>query len=287
MPESSTSSECGLGGEPELPRQGVAQGHSGSGNGKYSRRASVGCQMHIRIPRLGLFELPRRLSAGSPLQPICELRAFLCIAGIIIGVSGNSSSALAEVEEVSSQDGYASGYSQSTVMGDLTVNLVGNYDNITAGVDSSYSVFNNPYDDDEFQQYNTGNTNTTAGHRGILLKPSDAIVFSPLQFQVASCGGNAAELRDLEYCGNTYGMTNQSADDLKETGQDNSSTTTTAANNSSDTAIGSGNPSTPSPSREIQPDTVYDLSPLMPANVNNFAVQVDPTVGKDPSRPVR
>ncbi len=321
MPEASTSSECGLGGEPELPRQGVAQGHSGSGNGKYWRRASVGGQMHIRIPRLGLFELPRRLSAGSPLQPICELRALLCIAGIVIGVSGNSSSALAEVEEATSQDGYASGYNQSTVMDDLIVNLVGNDDNITGGVDSSYSVFNNPYDEDEFRRYNTDNTNTAAGHRvkldspanpddvfipaviwnldvstgvnldhissefgsdlGILLEPSDAIRFSPLQFQVASCGGNAAEFRDLEYCGNTYGTTNQSADDSKETGQDNSSATVTAANNSSDTAIGSSNPSTPSlstPSREIQPDTVYDLSPLMPANVNNFAVQVDPTV---------
>jgi hypothetical protein len=340
MAETSTSSECGREGKPELSQQGVALGHAGSGNGR--RSAPMVGQTHTQIPRLGLFELPRRLSAGLPLQPICEMRAFLCIVGVVMGVFGSTSSALAEVEEATSQDGFVSDYNQSAFTHDFIVSFASYYSNITAHGDN-----NNPYlsafhnNEAEFREYNTGDTSTITGRSekagsleniddvlipatvwsldvstgvhldhissyfgydlDILLgnhqrthdfwmrmilglrvdqstdKPSDAIPFSPLLFQVASCGGSSAEHRDLDLCNANYISTNLNADSSK---QDNSTNITIAPapNNSSDAAIGPSNSSTPSPSPpnlETQPDTVLDLSPLVPASVNNFAVPGD------------
>lgn len=336
MAETNVSSECGLGGEPGLSRQSVAQGHSGSGKGKYRRSTPMVGQTHIGLPRLGLFQLSRRLSAGSPHQPICEMRTFLCIAGVVIGVSGNPSSSLAEVEEATSQDGFVSEYSQFAFTPDFTTSLASSSSNITGKFDSNHSTFNMLYNGASFRQYNTNNTNTTTGlsykfnvpanlddalipaavwnldsstgvhldyisgdfgsdlsislgsHRrthdlwtrmilGLWVdgNRSDAILLSPPQFQVASCGGTSAEHRDLEFCSFNYVSTNLNADPSKQSGQDNSTDTAIAPalNNSSDTAIESSNSSTPSPSR---PDTVLDLSPLLPANVNNFAALSDP-----------
>ena len=165
MAETNTSSECGLEGEPELSRQGVAQGHSGSGNGKYWRSTPMVGQTHIGLPRLGLSELSRRLSAGSPHQPICEVRAFLRIVGVVIGVSVNSSSALAEVEEATSQNGFASEYSQSAFTPDFVISLAGSSSNMTGKIDNSHSTFNALYNGASFREYNTGNTDTTIGLR--------------------------------------------------------------------------------------------------------------------------
>ena len=161
MAETSTSSECGLGGELELSRQRVSQRHSGGRNGKYRRSAAMVGQTQIRIPRLNLFELLRRLSAGSPLEPICEMRALFCIVGIVVGLSDSPSSALAAVEEATSQDGSASDYAQSALSQDSIVNFLGNsYDSITKKFDNSHSPFKITYAEDEFGHYGT---NTTTG----------------------------------------------------------------------------------------------------------------------------
>lgn len=163
MAETSTSSECGLEGEPELLRQGVAQGHSGSGKGKYRRSTSVVGQTHIGLPRLGLFELSPRVSAGSLHQPISEVRAFLCIVSVVIGISSNPSSALAEVEEASSQDGFVSEYSQSAFTPDFITSLLGSSSNTTEKSDNNHPTFNTLYDGANFRQYNTDKANTTTG----------------------------------------------------------------------------------------------------------------------------
>jgi hypothetical protein len=270
MAEISTSSECGLGGEPELSRQGVARGHSGTGNGKYWRTAPRVGQTHIRIPRLNLFELLRRRRAGSPLESICELRALFCIVGIVVGLSGSPSSTLAEAEEATSQDGFASDYAQSALSQDSIVNFLGNsYDSITNQFDNKRSPFNYTYNEGGFHEYKATTTtgsdhfrsspnldgvfipdavwsldvstgvhldhlssdfgsdlgmalgsgwrtpdvwtravlglwadNNTEGH-------SDAILLSPIQFQVASCGGASAEHPDLDRCGSAFNSTDQ------------------------------------------------------------------------------
>jgi hypothetical protein len=161
MAETSTSWECSLRREPGLSRQGAAQGHSGSGNGNDWRQAPTAGQSHIRISRLNLFALLRRLSAGSALEPIREMRALFCIVGIVIGISGSSSSALGEVEEPSSQNVSASDYDETAPSRDIIGSLLGTYYvNTSWQIYSSRSSSNTLYNDSEFLHYNT---NTTTG----------------------------------------------------------------------------------------------------------------------------
>jgi hypothetical protein len=325
MAETSTSWECGLGREPGLSREGVTQGHSCSGNGKYWRKAPMAGRSHIWIPRRNLFAPLRRLSAGSPLEAICEMRLLFCIVGIIVGISGSSSSALGEVEEPVSQDVSASDYNQTTPSLDFTVHLIDNDDgNNSQLFHSTHSPLDAIYNDSEFLHYNT---NLTTGRRDPFDSPENlngvivpAAVWSldvstgvhldqiphdsdfdsgmvvgspgitpdfwtrlilgfwadkntdrpssPLQFQVASCGGASAEGPDLARCG-IFDITDQSAGDPKETKQVNGSGTTVAPNNSSVAENESNPPSAPNLS---PPGTVRDLSPLTPASVDPLFV---------------
>jgi hypothetical protein len=164
MGETSTSSEYGLGGEPELSHQGIARGHSGSGEGRYPRSARMVGQTRIRIPRLGLFDLLRCLRAGSPFESIYRIRAVFCIAWIVGVIFSNSPSALAEVEEATSQDGLVSDYIYPALPNNLEINfLVNNYDRTTEAFAESQSTFNAIYNGAELRQYNTDNTNTIRG----------------------------------------------------------------------------------------------------------------------------
>jgi hypothetical protein len=167
MAQTSTSWECGLGREPGLSRQGATQGHSVSSNGKYWRDAPMAGQSHIRIPRLHLFSLLRRLSAGSPLEPICDMRALFCIMGIVVGICGSSSSAFGDVEEPSSQDLSVSDHDEKVSSRDIIVNLIVNlldndYRTTSRQLHSSQSQFDAIYNHNEFLQ---NNSNTTRGRR--------------------------------------------------------------------------------------------------------------------------
>src|ERR1700722_2223724 len=163
MVETSTSWERGLRRESGLSRQGAAQGHSVSGNGKHWRDAPMVGQTHIRIPRLNLFA-PLRRFPGSPLEPT---RALLCIVGIVVGIAGSSSAALGDVEEPSSQDLSVSDYGETISSRDIIVNLITNlldnyHGNTSQRLHSNYSPLDAIYNDSEFLHYST---NTTTGGR--------------------------------------------------------------------------------------------------------------------------
>ena len=333
MAETSTSSECGLGGKLELSRQGAAQRLSGGRNRKYRRSEPMVGQTHIRVPRLNLFELLRRRRA---IEPTCDMRALFCLVGIVIGISGSLSSALAAVEEATSQDGSASDYAQSALSQDSIVNFWGDsYDSITRKFDNNHSPFNVTYNEDKFGHYGTNTTigrdrfGSSANLDGVFIPDavwsldvstgvhldhisndsgfgfgiavgsdpttpdvwtravlglwadnntqgrSDVVLLSPPQLQVASCGGTSAEHPDLDRCGSTYNSTDQSTGDSKKAKPNNGTDASVAPNNSSGTVTGSNGPS--APNQGAQPGAALDLSPLMRASFNNFAVQGDLT----------
>ena len=103
----------------------------------------------------------RRLSAGSRLA-ICEMRLLFCTAGIIVGISGSSSSALGEVEVPASQDVSISDYDQTNnSLRGAIVNLLDiAYGNNSRLFHSNHSSFDAIYNDNAFLHYNT---NTTTG----------------------------------------------------------------------------------------------------------------------------
>jgi hypothetical protein len=326
MAETSTSWECGPGREPGLSRQGVVQSHSCSGNGKYGRKAPMAGRSQIRIPRLNLFAPLRRLSAGSPLEAIWETRLLFCIAGVIVGISGSSSSALGEVEVPASQDVSISDYDQdNNSLREAIANLLDNaYGNKSRILHSNHSPFDAIYNDSELLHYNTNMTTgrsdpfgspenlggvivpaavwSLAVSTGVHLDhiPTDPgfdlgtvvgsggrtpdlwtrltlgfwadnstdRLSSPLQFQVASCGGALPEAPDLSLCG-IADIAGQSAGGPKETKQANGSGATIAPNNTSVAENESNPPSAPNVS---PPGPVLDLSPLMPVSVDPLFV---------------
>ena len=112
--------------------------------------------------RLNLLAPLRRLSAGSPLEAICEMRLLFCTAGIIVGISGSSSSALGEVEVPASQDVSISDYDQNNnSLRGAIVNLLDiAYGDNSRLFHSNHSSFDAIYNDNAFLHYNT---NTTTG----------------------------------------------------------------------------------------------------------------------------
>ncbi len=84
---------------------------------------------------------------------------------------------------------------------------------------------------------------------------------SSLQFQVASCGGDSAEHRDLDHCILDENSIVQGNDPSKQTTQNNGSVTAKESNSTSTSGQGA------------YPAGVLDLSPLAPASFNNFGMQ--------------
>jgi hypothetical protein len=112
-------------------------------------------QRHTGIPRLGSLRPLWRVGAGSLFELIGELigevRAFLSALGIAVGISVGLSSASAEIEEVSNQDGYISDRSGPALTQNLFVNLlVNNYDDITGQLGEYYLAYNMLYSDRKF-----------------------------------------------------------------------------------------------------------------------------------------
>jgi hypothetical protein len=108
-------------------------------------------------------------------------------------------------------------------------------------------------------------------------KASGALLLSPPQFQVASCGGDSAVRQDLDRCSISQNGTNQFAGDgIKSTTQndnDNSANNSVIASSTSNNPVVSSN-STSAP-QEDQPDILHDLSLLMPSNVPSNVPQDD------------
>jgi hypothetical protein len=104
---------------------------------------------------------------------------------------------------------------------------------------------------------------------------SDTLPSLSLQFQVASCGGNAAERSDLEYCYNDGNAVGQDSGSFKKVEQGNDSHSATSINNNGAYQFGSSS-------------TIFTLNlaaqdPFlhMPAGDNNFTLQEDLAVLTD------
>ena len=97
---------------------------------------------------------------------------------------------------------------------------------------------------------------------------------SPLQFQVASCG-NSIEHRNLDYCHSNDNHTSRDNDNLTETSHTNNSDIVVTSNGNVSVALSSDTTSTSA--QGSGPNTVQDLSTLLPVGVSNFTQQGDLT----------
>ena len=89
-------------------------------------------QMRTWIPRFGLLELLAHLSAGSCFELNGKVRTLFGAASIIVGMSVSLSSALADIEEATSQDPLAPDYTQHALPRESMIHfLMDNYDGLT------------------------------------------------------------------------------------------------------------------------------------------------------------
>jgi hypothetical protein len=109
----------------------------------------------------------------------------------------------------------------------LDANTGGHLDHISGGPDSDiYAVFNsrmtvnNFWIKEIFGSWMYNNSNKDSG-----------FFFTPIQFQVASCGGSSAERSNLEYCNNVTLLNTSQDDPPVKSAQNNSNTATQSASN--------------------------------------------------------
>jgi hypothetical protein len=187
-----------------------------------------GDQMLPIIPCFGILEQVPCL--GGSFRLINRRRTFYGIVGSLIGIYLNSTAALAAVEEVSKDlGGLSNGI--STLSSSLSIDhLADDYDNIPDKdvvkfhldedlvPEAVWSIHNNsPVHLGRIRDGVESSIDTGAGTRfdspGSWIRTAFALWIGnsmytsggslsvhPLQFQVASCGGNHAEHRDLDYC---------------------------------------------------------------------------------------
>jgi len=183
-------------------------------------------QMLPIIPSLEMLEQVQYLGRNS--RFLHKRRACYGLVGGLVGLYLNSTAALAEVEGVSEDLGR---FSISTLPSDLSIEpLIDNYDSIYNKYldnyhpgedlipDTVWSLHSNNQinlgrirDGVESQIYTGSDSHFEssilwAGTAIALLNPSSIYEYAalllptPLQFQVASCGGNKAEHKDLDLC---------------------------------------------------------------------------------------
>jgi hypothetical protein len=177
-------------------------------------------QMLPIIPSVEMLEQVQYLGRSSRL--IHKKRACYGLVGGLVGIYLNSTAALAEVEEVSEDLGR---FSISTLPSDLSIddNISNKYlDDYRSGEDiipeTVWSLHSNNQihldrirDGVESQIYTGSDSHFEssilwAGTAIALWNPSSIYEYAallpppPLQFQVASCGGNKAEHKDLDFC---------------------------------------------------------------------------------------
>ncbi len=214
-------------------------------------------QMRARVSRLRLLERLPLLSGSSPFELIGKLRAFLGVAGVFVGICAYSPLATAEVEEDTNQEASKSGYGIPALSQELMTNLsVSNMadgealipetvwsldvnsgvhlDRIAGGPGSeTNAVFGERVESTVFWSGATlglWNDNHTDGVSGLSI--------TPLQFQVASCGGSAPERSTLDYCDGNDLKSGQDNDNSSTSGRGKSNTTTQGTD--SDVMLSSG-----------------------------------------------
>ena len=104
-------------------------------------------QMRTLIPQFDLLELLAHLSAGSCFELNGKVRTLFGAASIIVAMSVSLSSALADIEEATSQDPVAPDYTQHALPRESMIHfLMDNYDGLTGNAPATYySISNNTY----------------------------------------------------------------------------------------------------------------------------------------------
>jgi hypothetical protein len=265
------------------------------GTRSFPTRADESGGMRTRVSWLTSLEPLLHLGGRSCFELLRKVRAFFGIVGVFVGIYVHSSSAMATVEEDANQEASQLGYSIPSLYQELMTNMsVGNITNGEAFIpETVWSLdVNSGVRLDRISGAGGSEINTVFGvsheradfwFRTIIgfwegngTDRAPYLPATPLVFQVASCGGNSAERPDLDHCGGVYNQIDQFADDQKETRQINKDDTTIVSNNdtgntlnnTNNTTIGSSSPSAPSPytpNLETMPDTVHNLSWLIPA----------------------
>jgi hypothetical protein len=179
-----------------------------------------GEQMLPVIPCFGILEQVQYLGGSSRL--IHKSRKFYGLVGGLVGIYFSSTAALAEVEEISEDMGRSNG-SISTLSSGLSMEpLIDNYDNISdKGVDIPETVWSlhsrGPVHLDRIRdgaesQIYTGSdahfesptlwtrTAVALWYANSIYESAALLPLTSLKFQSASCGGNQAEHKDLDYC---------------------------------------------------------------------------------------
>ena len=139
-------------------------------------------QMRTWIPRFELLERLTRLSAGSSFKLDGKLRTLFGAASIIVGMSVSLSSALADVEEVPSQDPIAPDYTQHALPRELVIHLsVDNYGDLTGNdLAAYYSLLNNTFHGAALGEYKAdATTNLADKYRQTKTMESFGSVFIP------------------------------------------------------------------------------------------------------------
>jgi len=267
-------------------------------------------QMHTWIPRPNLFEMLPRLSAGLFFERTGSVRTSFRVIVFIACVSVSLSSALAEIEEATGQDAvvpddiltappwesirllsvnnygaftgddaidsHVDKFSQTKNLNSLSdlfapdavwsldVSTGAHLDHESSGFGSELDMA--PPDD---RKINGWWTKESVGFwTGMSADiASDELLSSAQQLQVASCGGNV-EHRDLDYCSVDKVDAKKYPGNSGETQSGDSSDGVAASKTSSETATSSNASSTSM--QQNEPNTVQDLSPLIPASVNDF-----------------
>ena len=208
-----------------------------------------------------LQQVPYRAGSSRLIHRRCM---FYGILGSLIGIYFNSTAALAEVEEVSKDQGELIN-SISTLPVGLSIDLfVDDYDNISnkeivnlhldeniipetvwslhhsnnpVHLERIHDGVETPIDTGTGAHFDSSSswirTSFASRHGNSGHASGGLLSVSPLQFQVASCGGSHAERRDLDYCSLNDGVLEQEIEqqDLSDANDGN---TASATNNNAD-----------------------------------------------------
>ena len=120
-------------------------------------------QMRTWIPQFDLLELLAHLSAGSCFELNGRVRTLFGAASIIVGMSVSLSSALADIEEATSQDPLAPDYTQHALPRESMIHFPDNYDDLTGDAPTAYySILNDTYYGVGLGQYKVDTTTNLA-----------------------------------------------------------------------------------------------------------------------------
>ncbi len=247
-------------------------------------------QMRTRISKLPFLSSPPHPGCKLHSELVCKARIFFGIAGVLVGVYVSSIPAVAEIEDGIRHDAGTSGYSIPTSSDELIYNIL-NDNNIN--INNNFYIYyenQNEFDNSlipdsvwsldvstgvHLDRVSDGRGSdilgTEAGRRNLwstnilgLWNDTDQIpnllATLPL-LQVASCGGNSPERRDLDRCDYRLSKTHIS-ENPKVNNQANGGDAGISKDTNNDTASGLSNGSTPSAATfDGTLNTVYNLSP--------------------------